>query len=85
MAFQNKSYVVGKEKAPLWLNEEAAAGRVRANYEDGEMVNMLVYTTTGSIVAKVGDIVVLLKSGLSVIPASEAKKYGVQKEAHKEE
>lgn len=85
MAFQNKSFVLGKEKVPGWFEEETSAGRAKVNYDDGELIDVTVYTPTGTKVAKLGDTIMLLKSGLSVITASEAKKYGVSTGKVKEE
>ena len=79
MAFQNKSFILGKDKTPDWFNDEASMGRARINREDGDLVNVTIFAPTQTFVASIGDTIMLLKSGLVVIHADEAKKYGVQR------
>lgn len=85
MAFQNKQFVFGKDKVPTWFNEEADKGRAKFNYDDDDVVSVTVYTPTKTLIAKPGDVIMLLKSGLAVITGDKAKKYGVVKTAEKKE
>lgn len=81
MAFQTKSFVLSSKDVPVWLNDEAAKGRVKFVFDDNdELVGATVYTPTKTLNAKVGDTIMLMKSGLAVLPAGKAKKYGVTKE-----
>lgn len=75
MAFQIKSFVFGKGTIPSWINDEAVAGRLKANYEDGELISMTLFTPGGTVVVKEGDVILLTRSGLAVLPVAEAKKY----------
>lgn len=80
-----KKFVVGSgEEMPAWAKEEAAKGRMKTYYDDeGEIDYVRVYSTTKTYDAIPGDTIILLKSGLAVIPEYEAKKFGVTKEASK--
>lgn len=86
MAFQNKSFVLGKESFPEWFKEETERGRARVMYdEDGELDHVIIYSIGREIKARVGDTIVLTRSGVSSIAAKDAKKYGVQQKVPKEE
>ena len=87
MAFQNKQFVFGKDKIPTWFNEEAGKGRAKFNYDDDndDVVSVTVYTPTQTLIAKPGDVIMLLKSGLAVITGDKAKKYGVIKTVERKE
>ena len=78
-----KKFVFGKETNPQWFVEQCSLGRVKINYEDGEIINATIYTPTKSIIAIPGDVILYTKSGLSVLPADKAVKYGVQKNVQK--
>lgn len=83
MAFEVKTFVFGT-KTPEWFDENAKSGRVKINYDDeGEILNATVYTPTKTLIAEIGDTIMLLKSGLTVIKKDKAIKYNVQKEVVK--
>lgn len=63
---ETKTFVVGKGKTPDWFNDICNSGRARANYEDGELVNVKIYTPTKMIIANIGDTIKLNKSGITV-------------------
>ena len=84
MAFQNKKFIVG-EKSPEWFKEQCSLGRAKVVYDDeGDFVNIIVYSATKNYTAKKGDVIMLLKSGLAVIPKEQAVKYKIQKETKEE-
>lgn len=76
-----KKFIVGSEKFPVWFNEEAAKGRLKLNYdEEGILQTITVYSPLKTTLAKKGDVIMLLKSGLQVISSKDAVKYGVKNE-----
>lgn len=84
--FKIKSFVVGKEKFPIWFNDEAVKGRARVNKDDdGDIVNVIVYGIARQMEAVPGDTIMLLKTGLTVVKQEQAKKYNIQKESVKNE
>lgn len=85
MAFQVKSFVLGKDKVPTWFNDEMAKGRAKANYTDDELTSVSVFVPTKTLIANIGDTIMMLKSGLTVIPAEKAKKFGMQPKEQKNE
>ena len=72
MAFKNQHYIIGGGTIPEWLREQSNLGRVKFEYEDGELVSVTVFGVPKTKVAKVGDSIVLSKSGLGVIPKQVA-------------
>lgn len=68
MAFKNQHYIIGGGTIPEWLREQANLGRAKFNYEDGELISVTVFGVPKTKVAKLGDSIVLSKSGLGVIP-----------------
>lgn len=68
-------YEHGREDVPLWLKQEMGKGRGRVEYEDGVPVRVVIYTVGGTKVLKEGDVVLKLKSGMTVVPKEAAAKY----------
>lgn len=66
MAFQEQSFVFGKEKIPDWFNDQLGRGRAKLNIVDDEIVSATLNKPTAKITAEVGDTIVLTKNGLSV-------------------
>lgn len=79
MAAVTKEFVVGTQ-FPSWFTEQASKGRARINYneEDGTLVDITVYTPTKNYVARLGDKIMLLKSGMTVLPKAAAAKFSTQ-------
>lgn len=73
-----KKFIVGSEKIPEWLNEQCSKGRAKINYDEGKVVSIIVFSPTKTFTALKGDVIVLYKSGLSVITSDKAVKYGVK-------
>ena len=80
-----KKFVVGNMNFPVWFNDECAKGRARVVSENGKLLNIVVHNATRTITANIGDVIVLYKSGLSVIPKEKAVKYGLKNENVKED
>lgn len=78
------TYEYGRDKVPEWLREEMSRGRGRIEYEDGEAVKATIYTVGGTKVLKPGDVVLKLKSGMTVLPKEAARKYMKPKEVKKD-
>lgn len=74
-------YEHGSEEMPLWLKQEMGKGRGRIEYDDGIPVKVTIYTVGGTKVLKPGDVVLKLKSGMTVVPKEAAAKYIKAKEA----
>lgn len=78
-------FVLGKDKMPVWFNDETAKGRAKVNMDDDrKIVSVTIYTPTRTLTALPGDVIMKLKSGMSVIPKEKAVKYGVVNENKKE-
>lgn len=79
------SYVLKEEMKdmPEWLKSSAKAGRVKKIYVDDEFVGVKVLSGTKSYEAKVGDVIMLTKSGLTVI-SKEGKNVKAKKEEESE-
>lgn len=76
-----KKMVVSKSGSnfPDWFNEHASEGRLKVNYnDDGFVDNIVVSGPTKRMVAHIGDVIMLMKSGLTVISEEKAKRYKVQ-------
>ena len=72
-------FVLDVDDFPLWFKDETARGRARVFYdEDGEIKNVKIISATKTYTALPGDTIVKLKSGMVVIKAEDAKKYGVK-------
>lgn len=74
-------YEYGKDKVPDWLREEMSRGRGRIEYEDGVPVRAVIYTVGGTKVLHKGDVVLKLKTGMTVLPKAAADRYMKEREA----
>lgn len=79
-----KKFVLGKEAIPEWFNELCNSGRCRVIYDEDEMVGVNLYTPSGIKKVKLGDIIVLSKSGVFSLTQLQARTYGVQGNVKKE-
>lgn len=78
-------FVLGKDKMPVWFNDETARGRAKVNMDDDRnVVSVTIYTPTKTLTALPGDVIMKLKSGMSVVPKEKAVKYGVVNENKKD-
>lgn len=75
-----KEFILGKGKVPNWFNEKCTQGKAKVDYDDdGEMVGATIHTPIKTIKAKIGDSIILAKSGLQVVPKEKAIKYRIQR------
>lgn len=75
-----KQFVFGKATTPEWFKGLCSTGKAKVVYDDeGEPLKAVVYAPTGSQEANIGDTILYVPSGLAVVPADKAKKYGLQK------
>lgn len=75
---QAKQFIVG-QNTPTWFQEQASKGRAKAHYdEEGKLLHITVHSPTKVYEAKPGDVIVLLNTGMSVIPKAMAIRYGGQ-------
>lgn len=75
-----KKFILGKSNIPKWFNEKCLQGKAKIDYDDdGEMVGATIHTPTKTIKAKLGDGILLNKSGLQVVPKV------IKNEAHRED
>ena len=52
--------------------------------DDRKVVSVTIYAPTRTLTAFPGDVIMKLKSGMSVVPKEKAVKYGVVSESKKE-
>lgn len=75
-----KEFVFGKGAIPEWFKSLCSTGRAKVVYDDeGEIVKAVLYAPGGVKEAFIGDTIIYVASGLAVIPAEKAKKYGLQR------
>lgn len=77
-----KKFIFGVEKTPEWFTNECLSGRAKVNYneETGEIENAIIYSPTKRFYANKGDVIMMMKSGMTVIQRDKAKKYKVIEE-----
>ena len=76
-----KKFVLGTDKVPDWFIGESSSGRAKINYDEetGKIVNATIFSPTGTIVAKPGDVIIKTRTGVGIVNNDKAKKYGVTK------
>ena len=81
-----QKFIVG-EKVPAWFTERAEMGRAKELYDEdtGELIGIRVTTATKTYDAKVGDTILLMRSGMVVVPKEKAEKYGLQRKVMNKE
>lgn len=75
MAFEVKSFKVGYEQTPDWLREFFDKGICREIYEDNDFIGISLYLPGKNKIAKKGDIILLTKSGLTLLDKKNADKF----------
>lgn len=68
-------YVVSGKGFPEWLKSAMLTGKAKVGREDEEFRNITLSTASGTLVAHKGDRILLLKSGMVVVPERAAKRY----------
>lgn len=67
-------YTVTGKGFPGWLKDAIASGKGKVNVEDGEFNSIILFTPSGTLVAKSGDVLAKTKAGIIVVP-KQARKY----------
>ena len=81
-----KEFILGKGAIPNWFTDKCTQGKARVDYDDeGQIVSATIHTATKTLKAKIGDSILLAKSGLQVLPRELAKKNKVQKGKNNDE
>lgn len=79
------SFIVGTDDFPAWFKEQTAKGKAKINRDDDDVLESItVLSATKSYIARPGDTIMSLKTGMVVLRAQEAKQYGVTKGESKE-
>lgn len=73
--FSIKEWVYDNEKIPDWINEEASRGLVKIDKEDGDIIQIKLFTPTGTEIVNKGDAILLLKSGLVKLTKDQYNKF----------
>ena len=80
-----QQFVFGAKNPPEWFSTECLKGRVKLHYDnESNIVGATIYTATKTVEAVIGDSIILLESGLQVVPKAKAIKYNLQKPSEKE-
>lgn len=81
-----KQFILGVDKIPDWFNEQSRKGRVKVTKDEvtDTIESVTILGPTKNYKAYHGDTIVMLKSGMTVIPKDVTKKYG-EKPIKKEE
>lgn len=79
-----KKFILGKDAIPEWFNELCSSGKCRVIYDEDELIGVNLYTPSGVKKVKLGDVIVLSKSGVFSLTQAQAKIYGVQNNVKKE-
>lgn len=72
-----KTFILGKDEVPQWFNDSAKQGRAKLVYDEDQvnLVGATIYTLTKVVSARIGDVIMLSRNGLMVIPKEKAAKY----------
>lgn len=80
-----QQFVFGVKNPPEWFSTECLKGRVKLHHDnESNVVGATIYTATKTVEAVIGDSIILLESGLQVVPKAKAIKYNLQKLSEKE-
>lgn len=87
MGKEIKKYIIGSKPIPDWVVEETRLGKLRFNYDEGELVNVSIGVQSKVVNGFEGDMIIKSKTGLLLIPSDKVEKFipkKVNKEAIKE-
>lgn len=81
-----KSFILGIDKSPNWFNEEAKKGRARAYYDDNNNLEYVrIVSGINNYEAHKGDMILMSKSGLVVMPKEKVQKNNVKQNKENED
>lgn len=75
-------YVVGSKIIPDWVNNDSKTGKIKFNFEDGQLIDVTISIQNKVVKAFTGDIIVKSKNGFNIIKPQPKK---VSKEVNNEE
>lgn len=73
--FEVKEWIYDGKNVPAWVNEQAARGVIKITKEDGEIVEVKLFTTSGPMIVNRGEVVILLKSGVVKLTREQYEKF----------
>lgn len=73
--FDVKEWIYDGKRVPEWVNEQAALGIIKITKEDGEIVEVKLFTTSGPMIVNRGEVVILLKSGVVKLTRDQYEKF----------
>lgn len=77
------TFKIGSNEIPDWLKEQSNKGRVKWIYDGGKIIGGTIFTVTGVKNVGIGDVIVLTKSGLGVLPVKEKSYVKKEKNGYK--
>lgn len=80
-----KQFIFGKQEMPAWFTQQCRYGKAKITYgEDGKQISgAKIFTPSGLTSVNIGDCVMLLRSGMHVIPKDKIKKNNVEENKKK--
>lgn len=70
-------FIIGEGNFPVWFNNTLSKGRARITRDEytGKLVGVTIYTVSGPVTGKPGDVIINTRNGVLVIPREKAEKY----------
>lgn len=71
-------FTIGEENFPNWFNDALSRGRVKLKHNEytGRLENVIIFTVSGKVIGKPGDVVLKTRNGVLLVPAEKAKEFG---------
>lgn len=73
--FEVKEWIYDDKNVPAWVNEQAARGIIKITKDEGEIVEVKLFTTSGPMIVNRGEVVILLKSGVVKLTREQYEKF----------
>lgn len=78
-------YEVGTLNTPKWFLEETSKGKILINQdEEGNFISLTINSPSGKKIAYPGNFIAKLNSGIVILTEEQAIRYGVKKNANKQ-
>ena len=76
MAEVKNKFILSEDKVPDWIRNYSNIGRIKFNRNDeNKIISAIIQSPTGPKKVNIGDTIMLVNSGLIVIPKEKAEKY----------
>lgn len=59
-------YVIGSKNIPVWVNEYSRIGKIKFNFDDGELIDVTVNIQNKIEKALPGDVLLRTKNGIMI-------------------